>query len=47
MLKKFLFKIAKGSFIGMETMEHNSDLKNAMKQECRLEEELSTTLKDS
>ena len=33
--------------MGTETMEHNSELKNAMKRVCRLEEELSATLNDS
>ena len=33
--------------MGTETMEHNSELKNAMNRVCRLGEELSNTLNDS
>ena len=47
MMQTILTAIAEGNLrMGTETMEHNSELKNAMKQVCRLEEELSATLND-
>ncbi len=48
MMQTILTAIAEGNLrMGMETMEHNSELKSAMKRVCRLEEELSATLNDS
>ena len=48
MMQTILTAIAEGNLrMGMETMEHNSELKNAMKRVCRLEEELSATLNES
>ena len=48
MMQTILTAIAEGNLrMGTETMEYNSELKNAMKRVCRLEEELSAPLNDS
>lgn len=48
MMQMILTAIAEGNLrMGTETMEHNSELKNAMNRVCRLGEELSNTLNDS
>lgn len=47
-MQTILTAIAEGNLrMGMETMEHNSELKSAMNRVCRLEEELSKSLNDS
>lgn len=47
MMQTILTAIAEGNLrMGMETMEHNAELKSAMKRVYRLEEKLSATLND-
>ena len=47
MMQMILTAIAEGNLrMGTETMEHNSELKNAMNRVCRLGEELSNTQKE-
>lgn len=47
-MQTILTAIAEGNLrMGMERMEHNSELEDAMNRVCRLEEELSATLNDS
>lgn len=47
-MQTILTAIAEGNLrMGMERMEHNSELEDAMNRVCRLEKELSATLNDS